>query len=104
MACVRTRLTTNVTVRRFLIQRTLRWSRFGSFAALTARFSFAASLRATRIRTSRAVVFFAASGRDLTAGRFARTSHAFAVVYNLYANAVGATAQDLVIWPAAPRS
>lgn len=30
-------------------------------------------------------------------------THAFAVLYNLYANPIGATAQDLVIWPAAPR-
>jgi hypothetical protein len=30
-------------------------------------------------------------------------AHAFAVVYNLYANPVGAAAQDLVIWPATPR-
>ncbi len=30
-------------------------------------------------------------------------AHAFAVVYNLYANAVGAAAGDLVIWPGAPR-
>jgi hypothetical protein len=30
-------------------------------------------------------------------------AHAFAVVYNLYANPIGATAQDLVIWPGVPR-
>lgn len=30
-------------------------------------------------------------------------AHAFAVVYNLYANAVGATPTDLVIWPATVR-
>ena len=30
-------------------------------------------------------------------------AHAFAVVYNLYANAIGAGAQDLVIWPAVVR-
>lgn len=30
-------------------------------------------------------------------------AHAFAVLYNLYANPVGAAAQDLVVWPGAPR-
>ena len=30
-------------------------------------------------------------------------AHAFAVVYNLYANPVGASAQDLVVWPGVPR-
>jgi hypothetical protein len=30
-------------------------------------------------------------------------AHAFAVVYNLYANGIGAGPQELVIWPASPR-
>ncbi len=30
-------------------------------------------------------------------------AHAFSVIYNLYANPIGATAQQIVIWPANPR-
>jgi hypothetical protein len=38
-----------------------------------------------------------------TGGEGMADAHAFAVVYNLYANAIGATPQDLVIWPAVVR-
>ena len=30
-------------------------------------------------------------------------AHAFAVIYNLYTNPIGATAEELVIWPATVR-